>query len=357
MNSKNPIDTVKKIPRGISFGMMALLLGACGGSGGGSDPFGVSYTLPSVPAGAVTIDSGNSQQVAGDTLTATAGAASAGVGGVTGVAANGDAGPTVKLRLNEAVNKANQLLVMRIADSSIPAGATTSYDCGPDPSDGTITATTEGYNSRIDYNNCNLAGTVVNGAMAATNVGYTGNPPTPPYSLSVTYAYNLTFSDGVNTVAMMGRFDAAMAAHVGGTMTASISNGEMGITNGTDSVVMTNISNSQACSVWDNYYYECNGILTLTSNYTVGGTRSGGSIAISTTTPLQIDMAAGASYPYAGVISVVGDNNTALTITIFDDDIASNGSATPDIEVVFDPNNTFDGDETTMPYNWTDFFP
>lgn len=340
-----------------SFGALAVagavLLAGCGG---GASPLGVSYTLPPVPTDPVIITDTNAQAVAKDALAGSAGSASAGVGGVSGIVIESESTTTVKLHLDDAINMANKLLIDQLNVPQTPAGITQTLFCnGADDTEGTITVTTEGNDARVTYNNCgDPALFVINGVMAGTNVSYSGTPPTPPFSLSVTYSYSLTFTynNGAEIIAMMGRFDIAMSVDEYNEMISSTSNGEMGMTSGGESVVMTGINNSQSCDNWDSYGGMCLGIMTVSNNYSVGGTLSDGTFTVATTTPLEI--AYGATYPYTGVIEITGANNSYLKITINDDELDKTG-APWDIQVFMDPDTTdtlIVGGETTNDYNW-----
>lgn len=333
---------MKKI--GIAFiSSIAVLLTACGG---GSPSLGVSYTLPTVPTATVAIDSGNAQSVAQDALAASAGAASAGAGGVSGVVATGQSTSTVKLHLSDTVNKANKLIVDQLNAPQVVAGATQTQSC---VGGGSATLRTEGNDFRIDFNNCgDPASYVANGSMAATNVSYTGNPPSPPYTLSVSYSYDLTFTynNGAQTIAMMGRFDVDVN-DTGSSLSIAISNGEMGITSGGESLVMTNINNTQSCSTYSSSTMTCIGIVTVSNNYTVGGTLSGGTFTVTTTTPIQIDTTSGAQFPYTGVILVSG-NNSKLRITINGDEFSASPQITVDIDA--DNNGSY---EAQLTLDWS----
>lgn len=342
----------------ISFGALvvagAVLLAGCGG---GVSPLGVSYTLPDVPTTAVAITDINARAVANDALAGSAGSASAGIGGVSGVAVEGGSTTKVKLHLDAAINMANKVLIDQYSAPQLPAGASQSFDCA---GGGTITLTTEGNDSRITFDNCgDPLDVVIDGAFAATNVSFTGEPPTPPFSLSVIYSYSLTFTydSGASSIAMMGRFDVAMAVDINDVMTASVSNGEMGITNGIDSVVMTNINNTQSCNNWDSVWAECLDILTISNNYTVGGTASNGTFTVTTTTPLEINLGLNRTYPYMGVIEVTADVAGAISklrITINDDE----AGGTPQITVAIDANgdDVYDNggtyDPVNLEYDW-----
>jgi hypothetical protein len=338
---------VKKI--GIAFlSSFAVLLTACGG---GSPSLGVSYTLPTVPTTAVAIDSGNAQSVAQDALASSAGAMNAGYGGPGGVATGSQTKKTVKLHLDEAIRIANKVIIDNLNAAPIPAGTTSSYSCSAiDPSyQGSVTYRVEGNDERIDYNNCgDPAVVLIDGSIAATNVSYTGNPPSTPYTLSVTYSYDLTFTynSGAETIDMMGRFDVDIN-DTGSSLTIAISNGEMGITSGGESLVMTNINNTQSCSAYNSFTIACTGIVTVSNNYTVGGTLSGGTITVATTTPLQIDMSSGAQFPDTGQILVSG-NNSKLRITINGDE----SSASPQITVDIDADNN-DVYEAQLTLDWS----
>ena len=345
------------LPRSLVTAFIAFTMAGCGA---GSAPLGVSYNLPTVPTTGITINSVNSQAVAQDTLSGSTGVMGAGPGGVSGIAVSGDNKQAVKLQLDKAIRIANKLLTDKYGSPSAATGVSQTEFCnGIDATEGTVTRTVQGNDERLDFSNCgDPAISVINGAMAATNVSYTGTPGSPPFTLSVTYTFDLifTYNSGAQTVAMMGRFD--IDVNAAGSLTITMSNGEMGLTSSGESVVISNILESRSCSAYNASTYVCTGSMTVSSNYAIGGTNSGGTVTVTTTTDLLINIAGGASFPHQGVIEVSGDNNSMLRITILDDDIGTNSSA-DDIEVFMDPDTTNGpafGDEVTNYYTWLNIF-
>jgi hypothetical protein len=208
----------------------------------------------------------------------------------------------------------------------------------------------------VDFSNCGNPATVaINGAVGATNISHTGTLGSPPFTLNVSYTFNLifTYNNGAKTVATMGKFD--VNANAGGTLTISLSNGELGTTTGGNSVVLTNLSESRTCSSYNSSTYVCNGILTTSSSFTVGGTVSNGTVTVTTLAPLEIDLANGATVPYAGAL-LIGGAGSNLRITINDDDVAINGASSPDLVLDIDTDGNMAVWEFTQNYEWTTIF-
>ena len=344
-----------RLPGSLVTAFIAFTLAGCGA--GSAPPLGVSYTLPTVPTTGVTINAGNSQAVAQDTLSGSAGVMSAGPRGVSGIAVSGDSKEPVKLQLEKAVRIANKLLTDKYSSPSAATGVSQTKFCNNvDATEGTVTLTVQGNDERLDFSNCgDPVDVVINGAMAATNVSYTGTPGSPPFTLSVTYTFDLifTYNSGAQTVAMMGRFD--IDVNAAGSLTVTMSNGEMGITSGGESVVLSNILETRSCSSYNASTFLCTGVMTASSNYTISGTNCGGTVTVTTTTPFQIDLANGAKYPFTGVALISGVSSN-LRITINDDDVAANGSSSPDIVVDIDTDGNTAVYEFTQNYEWSTVF-
>ncbi len=333
-----------------------LLMAGCGGGGSGGVS-AVSYTLPTVSSTPVAISSTNYSSVSQDAMGATTGSMSAGAGGIVAGVATSSSGTKVHRDLNDAITKANRLLIDTLTGPQTAAGASVSQYCnGYDTTWGTETISYDASGDfLIQFNNCgDPTLSVINGAMAATNVSYTGTPPSPPFSLSVSYSYDLTFTNyGSDTIEEMGSFDIGFGDDGSYTLTSTISSGEMGVVDITtgDSLVISNMNNSRSCDYYDPSTYACLGTVTISDSYTVGGTLSSGSFTVTTPTPLQVYVGGGALYPNAGVISIAGASGSYMTITAYDDDIGTNGWLNPAVTVYW---NDGAGSSNTINYSsWT----
>jgi hypothetical protein len=317
--------------------LTALLLAGCGGVSGVS---AVSYTLPTVPTGGVPIDGTNAQSVAEDTIGAAAGSVNSGAGGVSGVVVSGSgSGTKVHRDLDAAIAIANKLLIAKLTGSGAPAGVSITSPCYVS---GDVTLTVSGNDFKYKFNSCDNGGIVIDGAIAATNVSHTGSPPTPPFSVSVHYSYNLTFAYtlGAN-LTEVGSFDIDFGDDGSGNLTSTLSNGEMGITNNNtgNSIVVSDISRTRSCDSYDSSSWLCTGTFTEYGSYTVAGDVCGGSVTVTVpdTNPITVNLGGGAQYPYSGEIDVAGSGGSTLTITIYNDDIDSgNSSLGYDLTVAWD---------------------
>jgi hypothetical protein len=318
--------------------LTSILLAGCGGvtSGGVGT---VKYALPSVPTTTVPINGTNAQSVAQDTLGASAGSVSSGAGGVSAFSAGGS-GKKLHRYLDGAMNIANKMLVARLTGADGARGFTITSNCS---SSGSITLTTSGDDYKFKFNSCDNGLVVIDGAIAATNVSYTGSPPTAPFSVSIHYSYNLTFaySGGAN-LTEVGSFDIDFGDdNTGAGLVSYISNGEMGITNNVTgkSIAVTNFTRTRTCDSYTSSPWACIGTFTQFGSYTVSGDVCGGSVnvVVPSGNPITVNMAGGAQYPYSGEIDVTGSGGSSLTITIFNDDIDSgNASLGYDLTVAWD---------------------
>ncbi len=341
MNTKNWVGKVLAVVATF------LLMTGCGGGGSGGVS-AVSYTLPSFASSPVTItgSTGNSvNNVAMDALNAGGDSLNAGGGGVSGVSVSGGT-TTVQQPLFDAINIANKLVVDSVTGSQNAVGLTQTVSC---LSSGSVTETIDTSNNiLLQYSSCDEGvGFVANGSIAATNVSGTGSVSS--FNISMTYSYNLTFTyGGSTTVVDVGSFDVNIAGTVGSSMTTAITNGEMGVTSGGYSLVVTNLSENRDCTLFDSSTYICTGYLTVSGSYDAASEYTGYSFHVSVSSgasALVFDRLYGALYPYQGTMTITGATGTSgvsfLSITFTDDEIDTSGGGhlSPDFSFTWDDGN------------------
>jgi len=192
------MNSFKRIMSGLFLVMTALLLAACGGSGGGSD---AGIAVPTAPSTPVSINASNAELVSADVLGT--------VGLIEGFMLVGDLLPAVQVdtvgsefsypdffvqqlrRLPEMDMSSNDNIVTGVVpireQCDNPGGTTTIYYDVAVAIPEWIPA--EGDQITIKYENCELSGIVLNGTMSMTITVLEGEGDffndIPPYTLGV----------------------------------------------------------------------------------------------------------------------------------------------------------------------------
>jgi len=192
------MNSVKRIMSILCFATMTLLLVACGGSGGGSD---VGIAIPAAPTAPVSINAANAELISADVLGT--------VGIIQGFMLVGDVLPAVQVDTPGSEFSYPDFFVQQLrrlpdmdmsSNDTIVTGAfipPTTEPCdnvgGTQTISGDVAVVipewipTVGDQITIKYENCELAGIVLNGTMSMTITDLQGDfvNNNPPYTLGV----------------------------------------------------------------------------------------------------------------------------------------------------------------------------
>lgn len=291
--------------------------GGGGGGGGGGGPVGPSPTL--------AIDGANAQEVASTAYQA-----------ATGVMASGGliVGDEVKLapRPKSVLGRFTMNLAKTLKErQASESAATRTHFNGTFPCtySGTYTYDSDDVTyANITFNNCSdFPGETINGLISVT---VTGSGPT---SLSANVSINLTFSEsGFPPVTMSGGYSFSYSENAT-TASVSINGNSLTISDGTDTITLANFGFTYSEDLFT-------GDVSASVNFSLTSTGLGGTVTVTTLTPLQ---AYGyAAYPHAGVVEVVGANNTRCRLTVNGNESYLPVAQQVTIEVDTDGNGTFD---------------
>jgi hypothetical protein len=307
-------------------------LAACGGGGGSGGGSGSNPPPPSQP---VSITSTNADDVAGVGFQSSIGVVDS-ASLVTGSSASVAAAARPKSVLGKFTVGLTRTLLEAQQSPATVTSAVTVTSC---PSGGsyTINSADDGSAFTVTYSNCYFDPDYrVNGTVTVT--GISGDET----SFSGTVNYNLTITmTGQPPLTFSGGYSFQYADN-GTTVTATISGSSLAISDGTNTVTVSNYSFSYSENTMT-------GVTTTSANLTVASSELGGSITIETTTPFQTYSYA--SYPHAGVMQITGASGSRLRMTVNGNEFYA--PANQQVRVEIDANG--DGAyETTTLRSWAE---
>jgi hypothetical protein len=261
----------------------------CGGGGGGGDS-----GLPQPPSTPITISASNIGQVTDAALDPAVGGT--GAFGATSSVDAPQSNPGALVRAMQTVSRqAKQPRSGSSGLSDVPINET----C---PFGGTITGDETATSATIRFNACSFEqGEVINGSVSVT--GVVNNPP----NFSANFNVDITFTvSGSQPLRLVGAFSISEVCDSSGVNCTSTFHGpSLGAAHGAEVWFISNFS----IMAVDN-----SGNLQITASYIVASNQLNGAVTVSTTSTIEI--ASTALYPHAGVIQVIGANNTRAVITI-----------------------------------------
>jgi len=281
-------------------GFCAMGLVACGGGGGGG---------PSNPEPTATITAGNAAQIAAGVSQTTDNMIGAGAAGSGAVPLSAGFTRTAVADFDLARFSKERLLSVRgmsatpSSPASVQAAAQTIVtNCDT----GTVTVVVNDAGNAFSetFSNCTLAGITLNGTVNVSNVTVVGNPGVDPsWSISATFSYSLTVTDGVSTETFSGAFGFGLAVN-GTAETVTMSITSFTVTDGGSTASLGNVTISRTeDSATGGYSFTANGSITDS----VFGT-----VSVQTTTPFT---GVGTGVPSAGSMTITGANGSRVVVT------------------------------------------
>jgi hypothetical protein len=273
-------------------------LAACGGGGG--DSGGGSGSNPPPASQPVSITSTNADDVAGVGFQSAIGVVDS-----SSLATGSSASVALAARPKSVLGKFTVGLTRTLLEAQqSPASVTSAVTVMSCPSGGsyTVNSADDGSAYTVTYNDCyfdpdyRVSGTV-------TVTGIAGDET----SFSATVSYNLTIAvTGEPPLTYSGGYSFQYTDH-GTTVTATISGSNLTVSDGTNTITVSNYSFSYSENTQT-------GVTTTSANLTVASSELGGSVTIETLTPFQTYSYA--SYPHAGVMQITGANGSRLRMTV-----------------------------------------
>jgi len=310
--------------------LFAFLWGCGGGGGGGGGPAGLTPP-PSTPVG---VTATNATQVS-----ATALKPAVGGGGALGTAAGLEttAAPQARPVTRTLLAVARDAKTQLSASHSVVGAAAQTTPCAVS---GSITAdvSADGTSATITFNACSdVAGETINGSESATGLSIAQDGS----HFSGNFTLDLTFTaTGFAPLRVVGSFSINETCN---TMThdctSSFTGTSLGSQQGNQTWFITNFTITDAL-------VSSTQITTTTANYTVSSTALNGSVAVITSTPLQ--MVAGAQHPFTGVVVATGSNNSKARVTV----LGSNPTAPGQVQIEVDANGDGTYESSTL-YSWS----
>lgn len=313
------------VPRRLAVvGVCAIILGACGGGGGG--PSSISYTGSTAQA---TIDATNAADLAGGAFVSGDAGASANVVGV----ASGSVSQPVQQR-SVKVAKVLESAVSKIDFQSSPSGAvgtmqqasdTVSGSCGGSLSY-TITFddVSGAFSGSLSFNSyCDVPGNKVSGQVSFSGQIDLNTSQFTSLQFNATY---LAFVDNGNTFAISGTLEFVAGATVTVTENFRIKDGSGKIYEVQDLVIgLTDTGANVQETLFGRFYHPDHGYVDVVTTATF-------------IVPVGYD------FPTSGSLTITGAGSSKAVLTALSD-----GTYTLDIDA--DGNGTF---ETTLTGNWVD---
>ncbi len=198
-----------------------------------------------------------------------------------------------------------------ILTENVPCGVSGSASVAFDDADNNVSITA-GDRFTITFTNCvdDTDMTSLNGAMSMTLNRINGNPETDlAWDMDVTMTLtNLVVAGGGDTTTIDGDLNFSLATQDSINYTGSVRGNSLAVTvNGvaeTLSDYLISFTSNDATLAY-----------TVDASGTVSSTELGGSVQFDTLVPFEgVDP----DYPHTGVMKIIGENNTSVTLTVID---------------------------------------
>ncbi len=307
--------------------LLFAFLWGCGGGGGGGGPAGLTPP-PSTP---VAVTAANATQVSATALKPAVGGGGA-LGTVTGLETT--AAPQTRAVTLALLAVARDSKTQLSASQGVVGAAAQTFPCAVS---GSVTAdiSADGTAGTFTFNACSdIAGETLSGSASATGVSFDGSRFRGNFRIDVTFTVT-----GFAPLRMVGDFSIDETCNTSNDCTSSFTGTSLGAQQGNETWFITNFAINEAL-----VYSTQN--LTVTFNYTVSSTALNGSVAVTTSTPVQ--MQTSARHPYAGVVVATGTNSSKARLTVIGSDPTAPGQV--QIEVDADGNGVY---ESSTLYSWS----
>ena len=306
--------------------LLAVGLIACGGDGGGSP---AAPNAPVAPATPVAITSTNAPIVASAVVSGSTTFAGTSVPSTSPLVS--PAASPMLGRFNANATKQAQNILSNPQFGPTFVRTTPCLVSGSE----TLDVADDGSSITVTYNNCSdTVGEVFNGTIALTNITRT------PTVFSATSRIDLSVAvTGRPTVRYVGTYNFSTTNTSTGS-TTTITGSSFSIIIGSNVTTLSNFSFAET-------YTTASDLYSITSNYTLASTVLGGSVTVTTVSPIQ--QYGYRIYPFAGQFVVTGANNTKIRVTILGDE--TNIGNDVRIEIDANGDNTY---EITILRDWSD---
>jgi len=310
--------------------LLFAFLWGCGGGGGGGGPAGLTPP-PSTPVG---VTAANATQVSATALKPAIGGGGA-LGTVTGL--DTTAAPQTRAVTRALLAVARDSKTQLSASQGVVGAAAQTTQCR---FGGSFTAdvSADGTSVTITFNACSdIAGETINGSVSATGISAAQDGS----HFSGNFRIDITITEtGFAPARIVGSFSIGENCNTSTRdCTSSFTGTSLGAQQGSETWFITNFTITEA--LVNSTQNE-----TVTFNYTVSSTKLNGSVAVITSTPLQI--LASAQHPYTGVVVATGKNNSKVRVTVLGSDPTAPGQV--QIEVDANGDNTY---ESSALYSWS----
>ena len=313
--------------------LLFAFLWGCGGGGGGGGGGPAGLTPP--PSTPVSVSSANAARVAVTALEPAVGGGGA-LGTVTGLET--PAAPQTRAVTRALLAVARDSRTQLSASQSVVSAVAQTVQC---PYGGSVTRdiSADGTSGTFAYNACSFVpGETISGSISVTGVSSASDGS----HFSGNYSYDVTFTEtGFLPVRVVGSFslDETCSNFSTRDCTSSFTGTSLGAQQGAETWFITNFTITEA-------FVSGTQTSTITANYTVSSTALNGSVAVITSTPLQI--LASARHPYTGVVVATGSNNSKARVTV----LGSDPTAPDQVKIEVDANGD-DIYESTTSYSWS----
>jgi len=307
--------------------LLFAFLWGCGGGGGGGGPAGLTPP-PSTP---VAVTANNATRVSATALKPAVGGGGA-LTTVTGLETT--AAPQTRAVTLALLAVARDSKTQLSASQGVVGATAQTTPCAVS---GSVTAdiSADGSSGTITFNACSdIAGETLSGSASATGVSFDGSRFRGNFRIDVTFTVT-----GFAPLRMVGDFSIDETCNTSNDCTSSFTGTSLGAQQGNETWFITNFAINEAL-----VYSTQN--LTVTFNYTVSSTALNGSVAVTTSTPVQ--MQTSARHPYAGVVVATGTNSSKARLTVIGSDPTAPGQV--QIEVDADGNGVY---ESSTLYSWS----